>query len=370
VTYPTIHVEGSPRARGEQHGAQAAPRVHHSIAKYRELYAHFAGLGWEAVLARAKAFVAPINEFDERYVEEMRGIAAGASVGLLDVLAINLRTEIINSSLVAMAGAGRVPAECTAIGVRRSDGTVILGQNWDYFKHCRETTLVMTAVPDDDTPAFVTVVEAGLLSKIGMNAHGVSVVSNALAVEDDTAEPGVPFHVLLRALLESPSVPDACDAFTRARLRSSTGNYMLGSADDLVDLEAWAGDGQDAPTLEVAPDEDGVIIHANHCVVVPDDRLDAPVELADSSRHHAVEARERINQGGGPVGVEDLQRAFMDHAYHPVGICVHEDPEVPEIEHAPTCASLVMAPAARTMLLADGNPCTVPYRELDTSVLH
>src|SRR5262249_21302524 len=149
------------------------------------------------------------------------------------------------------------PAECTAIGVRQQDGEVILGQNWDYFKHCRDTTLVMTAEPDDDTPAFVTVVEAGLLSKIGMNAEGVAVVSNALAVEDDTAEVGVPFHVLLRAMLESRSVGDACDVLTRAPLRSSTGNYMLGSADELVDLEAWAGSGEDAPTLEVPADADG-----------------------------------------------------------------------------------------------------------------
>jgi isopenicillin-N N-acyltransferase-like protein len=144
---------------------------------------------------------------------------------------------------------------------------------------------------------------------------------------------------------------------------------MLGSEDELLDLEAWAGSGEDAPTLEVPADDDGVVVHANHCVVVPDDRRDALVELAESSHHHAVDARTRVAEADGPIGIQDLQRAFMDHAHHPAGICVHEDPELPEIEHAPTCASLVMVPATRTMLLADGNPCTVPYRELDTVIL-
>ena len=46
-------------------------------------------------------------------------------------------------------------------------------------------------------------------------------------------------------------------------------------------------------------------------------------------------------------------------------MCCHPDPRDPAPERGATVASLVMDLDARTMWLADGHPCTVPYRELD-----
>jgi isopenicillin-N N-acyltransferase-like protein len=54
-------------------------------------------------------------------------------------------------------------------------------------------------VRQDEGPDFVTVVEAGLLAKTGMNAAGLGLVTNALVTDADVGEPGLPYHVLLRA---------------------------------------------------------------------------------------------------------------------------------------------------------------------------
>ena len=52
-------------------------------------------------------------------------------------------------------------------------------------------------------------VEAGLLAKTGMNAAGLGLVTNALVTDADVGEPGLPYHVLLRAVLDCGTVTEA-----------------------------------------------------------------------------------------------------------------------------------------------------------------
>ena len=92
---PRVRVSGTARERGLQYGEQARARVHRSVEAYREVFAHYAGWDWDTVRREAARFEAPIAAFGHRYLEEMRGIADGAGLGLADVLAINVRTEIM-----------------------------------------------------------------------------------------------------------------------------------------------------------------------------------------------------------------------------------------------------------------------------------
>ena len=66
-----------------------------------------------------------------------------------------------------------------------------------------------------------------------------------------------------------------------------------------------------------------------------------------------------------PLEVADLTVALADHAEHPLGICCHPDPTLAEPERSASAASLIMDLEARCMWLADGNPCTAPFRRLD-----
>src|SRR6266446_10660130 len=70
-----------------------------------------------------------------------------------------------------------------------------------WLLHAAQTLVVLEARPDDG-PDFVTVVEAGLLAKAGLNAAGLGLVTNALVTDADVGEPGLPYHVLLRAILD------------------------------------------------------------------------------------------------------------------------------------------------------------------------
>ena len=180
--------------------------------------------------SEAARFEAPIAEFRPDYLAEMRGIADGAGLDLVDVLAINVRTEVMFAAKARQATGhpGSGPHECSSFAVAPPPGTsgpTLVGQNWDWLPHSAETVVVLEAQRDDG-PDFVTVVEAGLLAKTGMNSSGLGLVTNALVTADDAGLPGLPYHLLLRAILDCENVSDAIAAL-QAGVRSSSANYLI-----------------------------------------------------------------------------------------------------------------------------------------------
>ena len=115
-TFPHVRVEGSARERGRSYGEQARDRVRRSIEAYREVFAAYAGWDWPTVIDQARAYEAPIERFDPAYLEEMRGVAEGAGVADADVLAINVRTEVM---FAAKAREGGPSAARRVLRVRR-----------------------------------------------------------------------------------------------------------------------------------------------------------------------------------------------------------------------------------------------------------
>ena len=104
---------------------------------YRDVFAHYAGWDWERVREEAARYVAPVTAFEPRYLEEIRGLAEGAGLGELDVMAINVRTEI----MFAATSRAHRGAECTSFAVvpsRTGEGTLLIGQNWDWIPDAAE----------------------------------------------------------------------------------------------------------------------------------------------------------------------------------------------------------------------------------------
>jgi len=142
-----VRVEGTSYQRGCQYGRQAAARVRLSVQAYQQTFAHFAGWDWPTVRREALRFEAPIGEFKPAYLDELRGIADGAGLDLADVLAINVRTEVMYSAKARQAPRTRtqLPAECSAFAVVPGPGQkapAIIGQNWDWLLHSAQTLIV------------------------------------------------------------------------------------------------------------------------------------------------------------------------------------------------------------------------------------
>jgi len=363
-----IRVAGTPYERGRQYGAQARDRVRLSVQAYERVFAHFAGWDWPAVRRAAAAFKAPIAAFRPAYLDEMRGLADGAGLDLADVLAINVRTEVMYAAKARQAPlASRVPpAECSAFAVVPAPGdpggAAIIGQNWDWLLHSAQTLIVLEARPDD-APDFVTVVEAGLLAKTGLNAAGLGLVTNALVTDADVGTPGLPYHVLLRAILDCATVTEALKVL-QAGTRSSSANYLIAQASGAA-LNVEAAPGDFTRLYPLFPDQ-GLLLHTNHFL---SPRLH-PVDVSLWAMPDSAVRLQRLRAGAtGSATLAGFRALLADHADHPFSICSHPDPRDHPLEQGATIASVLMDLNARRLWLATGNPCQAPYEELDVSWL-
>lgn len=365
--YPRISVEGGARERGRQYGEQARERVRRSVAAYDEVFAHVAGWDGAKVRAEAARFREPIAAHGAKYLEEIQGIAEGAGVEELDVLAINVRTEIMFAATARDAEARRrLPPECSAfavLGSRTDDGRMLIGQNWDWLTHAFDTTVVLEA-RQDDGPDYVTIVEAGLLAKAGMNSAGVALVTNALVSDSDAGEPGVPYHVMLRSILDAEAVSDALGALQSGQ-RASSANYLLAQDGVAIDVEAAPGG---FSRLYVGyPDRD-LLLHTNHFKNPGYDQRDVSMVAMPDSPFRLARLEQLVGAHDGPLDLAFWEETLGDHAMLPFGVCCHPDPRATVAPEAyATVMAVIMDPAARTMWIASGNPCEAPFEELDLS---
>jgi isopenicillin-N N-acyltransferase like protein len=365
ATYPHVRVAGTAGQRGRQYGEQARDRVRRSVGAYRQVFSQWAGWDWDRIRREAARFEAPIAGFRPQLLDEMRGIADGAGLDFLDVLAINVRTEVMFSAKARQAAASAGPAECSAFAVAPApgrSGPTLVGQNWDWLPHAADTVVVLEA-QQDDGPDFVTVVEAGLLAKTGMNSCGLGLVTNALVTADDVGEPGLPYHVLLRAILDCENVSDAIAAL-QAGFRSSSANYLLAHRDGVaVDVEASPGDFD--RLYFVYPDrDDGIVLHTNHFLADRFARTDVSVWAMPDSLVRLQRLRAGVRALHEP-SLAAFEGLLADHANYPSGVCCHVDPRLAPAEQGRTVASILMDLGSQSMRISDGNPCSAPYRELD-----
>jgi len=362
---PRVRVAGSAYERGRQYGAQARDRVHRSVQAYRHVFAYYTGWDWDTVRRTAAGFEAPIAGFRPSYLEEMRGVADGAGLDPADVLAINVRTEVMYAAKARLAplAARTPPAECSAFAVVPAPGqpgATLIGQNWDWLLHASQTLVVLEA-RQDDGPDFVTVVEAGLLAKAGLNAAGLGLVTNALVTEADVGAPGLPYHVLLRAILDCATVTQALEVL-QAGPRSSSANYLIAHAGGAaLDVEAAPGDF--TRLYPLYPDQ-GALLHTNHFL---SPGL-APVDVSLWAMPSSAVRLQRLRAGTGQPGrltLDHFRALLADHADYPHSVCSHPDPADHPLEQGATIASLLMDLDAGQAWLAAGNPCEVPHEPLE-----
>jgi len=347
VAWQVVFAAGGPRERGRSYGAAARDRVHGTVALYEGIFEAYAGLRWPQVRDRAGRFVEAIDAYEVEILPEIEGIAEGAGLEAEDVLAANLRTEI-------MFGLDTRPRqaalkECTALGVGGS--APLVAQTWDWKPGARETVVLLACAPHRG-PGFVTMVEAGLLAKCGMNDAGIGLATNALQSSLDRGEPGVPFHAILRRVLMSASFEEAREAIVGGP-RASSANYLIGDATGQVaDLEVIPGGSDGVYEPEVA-------VHANH-FLRPSPRPFKDVGRLDGEDSLQRQARGQDALAGGIGSVAQMQQALASHDGAPMSVCAHGGDPDPVMDYV-TVAAMVADLGSGVLHAAEGNPCTQPF---------
>uniref|UniRef100_A0AAU3GWP5 C45 family peptidase n=1 Tax=Streptomyces sp. NBC_01401 TaxID=2903854 RepID=A0AAU3GWP5_9ACTN len=368
---PVIEISGSPLDRGRQYGEAVRPQLRAALGYYEEAFGRSAGLTWDRVAARAGRWLEPVRAYAPDLVEEMRGIADGAGVGLLDVLALNARGEVIyDKSFAEMEAAGRPadeePAEgCTsfaAYGEASGDGHVYAGQNWDWRAGVQDT-VVMIRIVQPPRPTLIMQVEAGQVGRQGANSAGIALNANGLGGRfDDTV--GLPQTVVRRSVLDQSNITDALDVLCRTRAHIASNALLTCREGFAIDLETTpAGHGWMYPT-------DGLLVHGNHY------QAGIPAQLAASgyrpmssdSLVRVPRAEQGLRALRGSTGPEEsrevIRRAMSDHLGHPESLCTHPDPRRPAVEHWTTLVSSLADLTSGDYHVTAGTPCDRSYQHL------
>jgi isopenicillin-N N-acyltransferase-like protein len=296
----------------------------------------------------------------------MCGIAEGAAVSFDAILVLNCRSELMFAA--ARKRGDPPPSECTSFAVtpeRSAEGHMVLGQNWDWVPVAREVC-VLLEVQRDDEPSFATLVEAGMLAKVGMNDAGLGLCTNTLVSERDANRPGVPYHIMLRALLGADSV-DRAQRILGSVERALSANYLLADKSGrAVNFETIAGG---SAQIHATVPQNGLIAHSNH-FLSPDFRvIDAFVANSPHSLTRLADMWEGLRQSSRP-SIGQLQQALRSHRHAPNGVCSHPDPAAHPVYARTTVASFIADLTAGTFWFTDGPPCASDYerRQLQPQV--
>jgi isopenicillin-N N-acyltransferase-like protein len=361
--FPRYQISGTPYECGKAYGEQARQKIEVSIQKYRAVFIFYADWDWNKVLKYAEGFIAPIKEFDPEINEELQGIADGAGVNFLDILAINTRTEIMFAAK-ARDKSMKLPEslECSSFAVTSDPQNILIGENWDWLSHCEDTVIILEASPLNQ-PKYVTVVEAGLLAKFGMNSQGLGIATNALISSLDKGEPGVPYHVLLRSLLKAGNTIEGIVLINKG-FRSSSANYLLADKQGtLIDVEAMTGEWKEVGYI--MPNSDHALIHTNHFITDRFVEFDITPGWIPSTlfRYHRI--KNAISMPTDLANPKFWKETLCSHINLPYGVCSHHGPNDREEERFSTITSAIMNLSDQTIELTAGRPCESKYVKLD-----
>lgn len=344
-------------ARGRELGAQIGDHIRTSIAIYDAVFRHQTGMDWDSVVEYAQRFRDVVERFDAAVLAEIDGMADGAGLPREELLAINVRSEV-------MFGLKNTPAqdhECTSFFAGPSataDGRTLMGQNWDWKPECTQSTILVEQDQGPDLPKIFSVVEAGLVAKTGMNSAGLGLATNTLIAPLDQGEPHVPYHLMLRRILNSWTVEEAA-ATVVGNYRAASANYLIGNkAGQGVDLETHAG-GVEGVRL-IQPDE-GVIGHSNNftCGV---DFADLGTDAFPDSPYRVAEISRRMAEKSGSLGVAEVKDVLSSHdAMYPGSICRHPDEAQAPLDRLATDASVIYDLSQATAQITVGRPCEEQY---------
>ncbi len=329
--FPFFTLSGTAEDRGAAHGS----KLRESIASTVAFYANLLKMSDEDVLTTGRYFRKQTHSFHPPYCEEIDALADAAQQPPEWIYLLNARSELISH-----------PIECSTITFRDSS---LLGQNWDFARPLFEQVVLMQ-VTLENGHSFLTLTEPGIIGKIGLNSCGLGVCLNLLRLRRRCK--GVPLHILLRAILESPDIDKAKE------IVATTPGMRVGCitvADDHCHSFCIEYGGESCWFLS-APGR--ISLHTNHYL----GKHLTPENSANISSYERFKTLARLTMILHQQDINTMQRLLSDRSNSswPVFMSWHSSPS-PGMGEVGTIATLIMELSQRVLHIRKGNDPANPF---------
>lgn len=350
-----LELTGTPYEIGLNHGREAKSEVNFSLDSYERLFYQNANITWAQAKEFARQHLNAIERANVSLVEEMEGVAKGASVDFEDILALNARSEIVLTQN-NMDG-------CTSFAVMPPVGEkAFLAQTWDW-KSAQSRSLVMAKIRQQNKPAINMVTEGGIIGKIGQNNCGLGVCLNALRANVKSNQ--LPVHLGLREVLNARDIHEAHNKVVNGKLGSSA-NFMVAQDNGIQ---------HKAINLELSPDkydkketETSFLYHTNHFCsgAVKESIGQENINESENSFDRIDRIRELmmpLTSNHEVASESDIKMWLSDHANKPNTICRHNKAGTSDYTDTITAFAVIMNLTNKSMHVMEGQPCK-PVEEL------
>jgi hypothetical protein len=234
--------------------------------------------------------------------------------------------------------------QCSTVGYRGPDGRVLIGRNYDFRYRQQHRYLICT-----DPPGYAAHVgtNSGLVGGRydGVNEFGVFVsLHTVMSEHPEHVRPGVPFHLVVRIVLETCRT--AREAMNTIRLMPlfHTFNYFMADRDEMYVVESHA------ETVRVSGGRTDVLAVTNH-YQHPDLQPLHGRRTLTHSRGRLLRLRQGPATWDSSDPLRSVQEVMSDHSAH---VCGHDD-------GAATLWSVVCDPGSHRVAYALGAPCRNAY---------
>ena len=299
-TVRKLDASGDHFAVGHALGAATAAEIRErsfATAEFRALDERWQGSEYLGRLEAAARAAYP------NFVREIEGMAAGAELDFQSLFLWNCRGDLRFPADASAEVRAQAAEGCTTVMIAAAgEGPAVIAHNEDgaleLLGHC-----FWVSVAPDDGPAFESFMYPGMLPghTLGLNDAGIVQTINNVRVHD--LQPGIPRHVICRAILAANDLDEALGILKRPD-RASGFHHNLGEARSgrLVSVEAPASG---CHVTAVA----GSSAHANH--LIADDFSGLAQEITDSSRDRQRRADELV-QAAPPASAKDAEAILFE----------------------------------------------------------
>lgn len=346
---PLIQVYGSHYQMGCQIGETFRQQVQHSIENAQALLSEAYDqlqLTWEGAQIQARKYFPFAEERYPKYVEELKGIAAGANVSFDHVAVVNAMEAVTMDALHL--------TKCTSMAVsqeRTASGNVLIAHNEDWLPEDEPDVFLVHARPDDEPP-FLAMTYGALLPNIGFNACGIAQCCDSVYPSDSRI--GIPRVVVSRAVLSARTPGEAIRHMLVPHRAAGYNHLLVHESGEMYNVEV------SARRFAVLGEDDGYTVHTNHY-------LDPQMRAVESESEELISTRVRYFRALRLLkqtelhSIKTLQNIQKDHTNHPDSICNHADKEAHPFDREKTITALIIDLTERQMLATWGNPCENSY---------
>ncbi len=346
---PLVEVQGTHREMGCQIGEACREQVQHSIENAHLLIEQSYStleLTWDGAIIQSRKYLPFAEERYSQYVDEMRGIAAGANVSFDDIMALNAMEAVTMDALHL--------TRCTSMAVneqRTADGHVLAAHNEDWVPEDENDVYVISAKPRDEPP-FLAMTYGGLLPNVGFNAYGIAQLIDSVYPNDSRI--GIPRLVVSRAVLASRRLSGAIGRTLISHRAAGYNHLLLHDSGEIYSVEV------SARKFDILHGTDGYMVHTNHYLSQTMKEIENEPEELISSRVRYFRANRLLRQNSAH-SIKSLQSIQKDHVNLPNSICNHNIDGIDPLDRESTISAMVIDLTSREMHIAWGNPCQNAY---------